>query len=400
MTFRMRQRVLPFAKLFCVVTAILPALGNAGSYIFSSETDLEIITHPSGYTGAAGVVNIEVCIDASAADAAAMEVSVQNIVKQLNKMTSSSPNLFLGTDNNIPSGTVDFESLVLHELGHCTGLGHPNLGSRTGVSGANTDFTQSGDGVNNTFSFDTGNDTVYGSNDDLRDDDQNLHWFEKGVNDPFLDVANPQFSNFSRDVADLPEGDEFVANAGRAVGELLGYADTEAEMQQGQYFDEDQRQLQADDVATYKMAMTGLDETASTDDDYTINMLYGGIKEVTSGCDIVIESDDNTGFGSCSIGLSFLAYPHVVITSGIFRYNPGFTWFFNTVEFCSATDDDLSFSSVIHGDTQSHEACNSISYGPDYVIGEGGVVTATAPHISLGPGTSINGTFRAINAVP
>jgi hypothetical protein len=234
----------------------------------------------------------------------------------------------------------------------------------------------------------------------LRDDDQNLHWFEKGVNNPFMDVANPQSSNFSRNVAYLPEGDEFVANAGRVVGEQLGFADTEAVMQQGQYFDEDQRQLQADDVATYRMGMTGLDEIASNADDYTINMVYGGIKGNTDDCDIVIESDLDTGFGSCQIGGSYLAYPHAVIRWGIFRYNPGFNWYFNTVEFCSATDGDLSFSSVTHNDTQSHEACNSISYGPGYVIGEGGDVTATAPHISLGPGTSINGTFRAISAIP
>jgi hypothetical protein len=405
MTLRTRQTILPFIKIFCVAAIILPALGNAGTYVVSSETYPDIITHPSGYTGVGGVVDVEVCIDASAADAVDMEIPVQNIIKQINKMTSASPNLFRGIDNNIPSGAIDFESLVLHELGHCTGLGHPNLGIQTGVSRANADFTQSGNGVNDTFSFDAGTDAVIGSSDDLRDDDQNLHWFEKGVNNPFMDVANPQSSNFSRDVADLPADDEFVANAGRAVGALLGFADTEAVMQQGQSSDEDQRQLQADDVATYRMAMTGLDEIASTADDaddYTINMVYGGVKAEadTSDCDIVILSNES-GFGSCSIGVTLLDSLHIVITTAIISYNSNIiNWYFNTVEFCSAFDGDLSFSSVTHSDTQSHEACNSISYGPGYVIGEGGVVTATAPHISLGPGTSINGTFRAINAVP
>jgi hypothetical protein len=402
MTLRTRQTILPFIKIFCVAAIILPALGNAGTYVVSSETYPDIITHPSGYTGVGGVVDVEVCIDASAADAVDMEIPVQNIIKQINKMTSASPNLFRGIDNNIPSGAIDFESLVLHELGHCTGLGHPNLGIQTGVSRANADFTQSGNGVNDTFSFDAGTDAVIGSSDDLRDDDQNLHWFEKGVNNPFMDVANPQSSNFSRDVADLPADDEFVANAGRAVGALLGFADTEAVMQQGQSSDEDQRQLQADDVATYRMAMTGLDEIASTADDaddYTINMVYGGIKADTSDCDIAIESD-TIGFGSCSIGVTWLDFPHVVITAGTFKYNSDYNWYFNTVEYCSTGFNDLSFSNVAHSDTQSHEACNSISYGPDYVISEGGVVTATAPHISLGPGTLINGTFRAISAIP
>jgi hypothetical protein len=272
-----------------------------------------------------------------------MEIPVQNSVKQINKMTASTPNLFLDADNNIPSGAVDFESLVLHELGHCTGLGHPNLGVQTGVSRPNTDFTQSGNGVNDTFSFDAGADTIIGSSDDLRDDDQNLHWFEKGVNNPFMNVANPQSSNFSRDVADLPVNDEFVANAGRAVGELLEFANTEAVMQQGQDFDEDQRQLQADDVATYRMAMTGLDEIASTDDDYTINMVYGGIKTDTSDCDIVIESKLD-GFGSCSAPVTFLDDPHIVIISlATVSYNSNFKWYFNTVEYCSVGYGNLSF---------------------------------------------------------
>jgi len=390
------QSYLPYLKLFCVTMICLPSLGNTGSFIFSSESSPDIITHPSGYTGAGGVLDIEVCIDATAADAAQMEIPVQNIVKQINKMTASTPNLFLGGDNNIPSGTVDFESLVLHELGHCTGLGHPNLGSQ---AGAGSNYTQSGDGPDNTFSFDAGIDTIIGSSDDIRDDDVNLHWFEKGVNNPFLEIASPQASNYSHDVADLPMGHDFPANADRSVGAMLGFADTEAVMQQGQFYDEDQRQLQADDVATFRMGMTGLDEIASTADDYTINMVYGGIKADTSSCDIVIESELE-GFGVCSVGLGWLETSHYAITSGTFRYNSDFNWFFNPVEYCSADENNLVFSSVTHNDTQNHEACTSITYGPDYTLDASGVVTATAPTIILGPGTSINGIFRAINAIP
>ncbi len=378
---------------------VLPVTGNAGSYMFASESSPDIITHPSGYAGNGGVVEVEVCIDADAADAAAMEIPVKNIMKQLNKMTASTPNLFYGNDNDIPPSAIDFESLTLHELGHCTGLGHPNLGFKEGVSGDDTNFTQSGDGVNDTFSFDAGTDAKIGSSDDVRDDDQNLHWFETGVNNPFMDVANPQSSSFSRDLADLPVNDDFVANAGRDVGPSLGFDDTEAVMQQGQFNDEDQRQLQADDVATYRMGMTGLDETASTADDYTINMVYGGIQADTSGCDIVIESK-LTGFGVCSIGGFVLSATHFAISTGTFQYNSEINWYFNPVEICTVDDDDLNFSSVTHNDVQNHVACNSITYGSDYVIGASGAVTATAPHITLGPGTSISGTFRAISAVP
>jgi len=394
-----RKLLLPVC-LICVASILTPDLGSAGTYIFASEDNgLDIITHPSGYTGSGGVLDVKVCIDASATNAVAMEIPVQNIVKQINYMSPVTPNLFLYANNNIPSGALDFESLALHELGHCTGLGHPNLGSQTGVSGADTDYTMTGDGANDTYAFDAGTDTVIGSSDDQRDDDQNLHWFSKDVNNPFLEVASPQSSNYSRDVADLPESHDFPANADRSVGALLGFDDTEAVMQQGQFSDEDQRSLQADDVATYRMGMTGLDEIASTADDYTINMVFGGIKADTSSCDIVIESS-TSGFGVCSTGATFLNATHLSITSATFTYNSGLTWFFNPVAICTVGDDTLTYSNTTHSDTRSHNACTSITYGPDYTIGANGDVTATAPTIILGPGTTINGTFAAITLTP
>jgi len=67
---------------------------------------------------------------------------------------------------------------------------------------------------------------------------------------------------------------------------------------------------------------------------------------------------------------------------------------------CSAGDDDLVFSNVTHTDIQIHVACNSVTYGPNYVVGASGDVTVTAPSITLGPGTTINGIFSAIAAIP
>ena len=394
---------MPLVQLFGIAAVFMPALAAAGSYIFAGENNgLDIITHPPGYTGVGGVLNVEVCIASTAVDAAAMEIPIQNIVNEINNMTASTPNLLFGGNNNIPGNKVDFESVALHELVHCTGLAHVNLGVQTGVSGSDTEFTQSGDGANNTFSLDNGVDNVIGTSDDQRDDDQNLHWFEKNVNNPFLETANPQSSNYSRNVADLPSGHDFATNAGRGVGAFLGVADTESVMQQGTGFDEDQRSLQADDVTTYRMAMTGLDEIASTADDYTINMVYGGIKADTSGCDIVVESE-TTGFAVCTVGGTFLSASHLAITTATARYNSDYTsWYFNTVpnSNCSAGSDDLTFSNVTHSNTQNHEACLSITYGPNYQVGPSGNVTATAPLITLDPGTTINGTFTAYSSVP
>jgi monoamine oxidase len=67
---------------------------------------------------------------------------------------------------------------------------------------------------------------------------------------------------------------------------------------------------------------------------------------------------------------------------------------------CSAGDDDLVFSNVTHSDVQIHDACNSVTYGPNYVVSASGDVTVTAPSITLGPDTTINGVFSARAAVP
>ncbi len=372
----------------------------AGSFVFTSDARLDAVTHPSNYDPAVGgVVTVRVCIDPAAANAAAMEIPVRNIATVINALSAKTPNLIFGGANDIPPGAVDFESLTLHEFGHCIGLGHPNLGVQTGVSGADTDFTQARDGADDAFSFNDGADDVIGSSDDLRGDDVNLHWFVKGVNNPFLMPPAPlDQTNYSRQVGDLPAGHSFPANAGRDVGTLLGFADTEAVMQQGQGFDEDQRALQADDVATLRFAMTGLDETAGTADDYTINMVYVGM---TTACDIVVKSE-TTGFGVCRIGGQFtdptLANTnHLTISSAEFAYNSTFTWYFNDKLIgCTAAFNDRAVSGMDTG-TVAYTACNSITF-TNYM--STGTVTATAPIINIGNESSIGGTFTATTATP
>ena len=387
-----------------LVLGLSPLAGHAGAYISSDEDCPGCITHAHNYKGGGGAVYVEVCIDATAANADAMAIPIQNIVKEINRMTSASPNLAFGGSTNIPSGKLDFESLTLHELGHCIGLGHPNMGLQEGVESGETDYTAAADGANDQFDFAAGTDAIPGSNDDARTDDVNLHWFEIGVNDPFLDVTSPDATNYSRDLADLPGSHAYAENADRDIGALRSSPNTEAVMQQGQYLEEDQRALQADDVNTLKFAMTGFDETAGTGDDYTINMVYGGIRADTDDCDIVVDSDVE-GFAYCSVGYSwFTSNPeHNWITAASFYYNSTRNdWFFNPVldTTCSVGDTDLVISSATHNDKRYHQACNSITYGPSYTIGASGDVTAIAQTITLGPGTSISGKFRAILAVP
>ncbi len=166
----------------------------------------------------------------------------------------------------------------------------------------------------------------------MRGDDINLHWFNLSPgsqNNPFILNRPVDASNFSNDLANLPPGDLFAANADRSVANALGFPNTEAVMQQGAFTDEDQRQLAADDVAMIEMGMSGLDRSAGTADDYNLVLEYVGVSD---DCDISVEVT-GTSFAFCSIGGSGLPGNHVRISSA--RVQMGsvneYNWFFNQV---------------------------------------------------------------------
>jgi hypothetical protein len=202
-----------------------------------------------------------------------MQVPTQNAVNTWNKQNATTGNL-ISPAPDFPFVQTDYESTAVHELGHCIGLAHPNLGVQTGVSGVNTNFTQSTTGPNGAFSFNSGADGIIGNADDVRGDDQNLHWFDIATNDPFNFQSVIDSTTYSRELADLPAGDLFATNADRSVGAALGYADTEAVMQQGTANGESQRTLVADDIHTLSFANTGLDRVAGTSDDYTVALHF------------------------------------------------------------------------------------------------------------------------------
>lgn len=54
---------------------------QSGAYRFAGDTfGLDVITHPQGYTGTGGPLNISVAIDPTSPNASSMETSVENIV--------------------------------------------------------------------------------------------------------------------------------------------------------------------------------------------------------------------------------------------------------------------------------------------------------------------------------
>jgi hypothetical protein len=304
--------------------------GFAGTFIFAGEANgVNAVTHPTSYTGQGGTLTVRVCIVPNSANAAAMAIPVQNNINIYNRLQPTTGNLVSGGNNNIPSGQIDFESVALHELGHCIGLAHVNAASESGLSGNNQNYTKATDGSNNLFDINPGADGIIGSNDDIRGDDVNLHWYRKSNNNPFTIDNTVDSSTYARDLSDLPTGHNFATNADRTVASNSGYPNTEAVMQQLTFFDEAQRTLTHDDVATLLYAASGKNEVAGNNDDYTIDLEYGGISN--SNCDINLKFDNSqTGFAVCQTGGSFLpGSDHIRITSANIFFNTGFNWFFN-----------------------------------------------------------------------
>ena len=342
MPFFIRKKRFILTPKQCVVVAIFAPISlsvNAGAYVFSGEANgVKLVTHPPSYTGVGGELTVRVCIAPGSDNALAMEYPVQNNIAVYNQLLPTTNNLKRNTNNNIPSGFLDFESVALHEIGHCLGMAHINAATESGLTGGQQNYTKATKGVNGNFDLDNGLDGEVGSSDDIRGDDVNLVFFRKSNNDPFtIDTTVIDSTTYSNDIIDLPVGHSFAANADRSVASLSGLSNTEAVMQQGTFFDEAQRTLGHDDVATLKYAQSGINEResggANANDNYTIKMVYGGIS--ATNCDISLSFTNTTGLAFCSVSGVFIggggAAPHLAVTNASIEFGKNFSWYFNAV---------------------------------------------------------------------
>ncbi|MCB1949601.1 hypothetical protein [Nitrosomonas sp.] len=315
-------------SIFFPVLLLWIPTGETGVFEFiNDEDEVDIITHPTGYNGAGGELVVTVAIEPLSLHADEMEIPVKNAINTWNQLIPTTGNIQID-DNIVPFRMFDFESVALHELGHCIGLAHPNLATESGLDGENKNYTSAISGANNAFDLDRGVDGVIGSGDDVRGDDINLHWFNKENNNPFLLAEVVDQTTYSLSLDDLPSGHRFAANGDRLVSLLLGFENTEAVMQQGITSGEARRTLVADDVATLRLAMSGLDRLEGTLDDYTLTLQYVGR---TDDADIVLNFDNKAAFAACRITGTFLNDKHVAIQQGNISFNTGFAWFFNPV---------------------------------------------------------------------
>ena len=329
MVRRLRFYPLLLSSLACALT---PGLTEAGAYIFAGDMwGYDLILHPADYNGSGGTLTVKVCITPGSPHAAAMEIPVQNNINIYNALQPTTNNIFLNSNNNIPSGSLDFESVALHEIGHCLGMAHVNAASESGLTGSDQDYTKSTDGGDG-FDLGIGTDNIKGSRDDDRGNDVNLHWFHKASNNPFTIGTTVDSTTYSRNVGDLPGPDSYATNGSRAVSSSLGAPNTEVVMQQGTFIDEAQRTLTHDDIATLRLAASGMDESAGNGDDYTINMEYGGISADLT-CDINIAFDNaQTSLAQCNVsGGSIMSTDHWRVVSADIYFNDfNYTWHFNT----------------------------------------------------------------------
>ena len=334
---------------------------HAFAFIFAGEVNgVGIVAHQAGYTGVGGTVTVTVGIDPASPNAILMVPCVQNVVNTFNSIVPTTGNVILGGANNIGASEIDFESVLLHEMGHSLGLAHPNCATESGLIGADRNYTKSTDGADNAFTLGIGTDAVRGSNDDTRGDDVNLHYFRISNNNPFTIDAVVDASTYSRNLVSLPSG-TYAANADRDVGTLLGTVSTECVMQQETFFDEAQRTLGHDDVAGLRYAMSGLDEIAGTADDYILQLSYVGL---TTSANIVVSFDNaQTVFAVSSSGGTFLSATHIAITNNNIYFNTGFNWFYNST---TLPVEWVNFATEIQGDDVKLHWATSAEVNLDY----------------------------------
>jgi hypothetical protein len=306
--------------LACAACAAALLLGpDAEAGVFLNETQGRV-THAAGYMGTGGEHVVNVCLDPGAMPASGDPAqATRNAIAEFNRFQATLGNVQSAAGQGVTPGALDYESILLHEMGHCLGLDHNVLGpSEVGCSVGGTCvnsptlfFTQAAPGLNTAFDTNAGLDGARGTGDDLRVDDVNRHWYRAGVNNPFIEPPVADRTTYVQS-GSLPAGDFFAeasanfspcsqGTATSNTGAANSVPTTQDVMMPILCQNNVVRDLSPNDRTTFRLARAGLDGVAGTADDYTVRLNYQGTNQ--TGCEVRIRFPAGNGGFFCSTSL-------------------------------------------------------------------------------------------------
>lgn len=323
------------------------------------------INHPPGYTGQSVLV-VDVCVEQLPPQPDLSQVTASAVAT----WEAATPMLgnclpFCSLPEDLsPGGIYDAESVVLHELGHALGLGHPNLQFRDPVVNAFVHTSFSAAHTGSPIGVLVGNDEIRGSEDDFMDNiggttATNVTWFRENDNDPFvIDSSVIDINSYSRATnTSLPPGSTWAANANFCHGFEFGHPRTHSVMYSTFTTLMEYEGLTADDVNMLKMQHNGQNRVydGGAGDDYSLTLNFvtdctGAEIKVTWGIDM----DPGTLGGTASEAQSTFgttAHYTLVPVSGVsavyILLNPDMNWSFSGVFADGFESGDASRWSII-----------------------------------------------------
>ncbi len=355
------------SKIAVAIVSGLLITSSVSAGVFLNQTAGKV-THAGNYTGTGGERVINVCFDSGAVPLSGNPTqATENVVAEFNRFQALLGNVANAAASGVPLGEVDYETFLMHEMGHCLGLDHNVLGpSEVGCSVGGTClnsptlfFTNSTVGANVTHEAFAGADGARATGDDARGDDVNRHWYRAGVNNPFADPIIADRTTYVQS-GGLPDTDNF-AQAATSFGPCTqGTASSNTSTPNGQPATMDVlfpiictsnvvRDLSPEDRNTFRVARAGVDGMAGNADDYTVRLNFQG--NTQAGCDIRIRFPSGGGY-SCSVNLSELGNGDSTIAddtldadtiAGTINMQRETSWFFNQFNpsriFCNGLED-------------------------------------------------------------
>lgn len=366
------------ARLLPASLLLFGAMGSAQAGTFlASESLPDRVMHPAK-TELGGSVTLNVCLDPAQLPTVtgdpqtdSPDQAIRNALARFNAMQPVTGNVLGAAGQGVTGGSFDFESVMMHELGHCVGLDHNVIGpseaacSITSTCSTSTSIfaTMSNEGNNGNFDVLAGVDGMRASRDDLRGDDANRHWFRKNINNPFetppatvdrqtYSVATGSFLPIGHTYAEASTHHSPCSNPSSSTSSLPGrVANTQNATFPVLCGNNVIRQLAPDDVATLRIARAGRDGTQGNADDYTLNLQYAG--RTSTGCDLIVRFEEGVGFGLCNLAFSSLGDNATILSfsqnsgSGRLRFEKSVNWFFNQNDTTTPASADLSISKTI-----------------------------------------------------